>query len=58
MTRYPATTEEGLGLHCMVGFIAGDAAVTAAAMRPSEVVRHTLEQLDRMFGEHFNEIYT
>ena len=50
VTSYPPTSEEDRGLHCMVGFKAGEAAAAAAAMRPSEVVRQTLAQLDRMFG--------
>lgn len=50
VTRYPPTSVENQDLHCMVGFMAGESAAAAAAMRPSEVVRQTLAQLDRMFG--------
>ena len=50
MTTYPATLPEADGLHCMVGFIAGEAAQVAGAMRRSEVVRKALAQLDTMFG--------
>ena len=54
MTSYPPTAAEGAnGLHCVVGFIAGEAAAAAAAaaMRQSEVVRKALDQLDAMFRE-------
>jgi monoamine oxidase len=50
VTRYPPKSVENQDLHCMVGFMAGEPAAAAAAMRPSEVVRQTLAQLDRMFG--------
>ena len=52
VTSYPPTVPDaGAGLHCVVGFIAGEAAVDAAAMRQSEVVRKALDQLDAMFRE-------
>ena len=53
VTAYPPTSlSAGAGLHCMVGFIAGEAAHVAAAMRQSAVVRKALDQLDAMFGEN------
>ena len=61
MTSYPPTAPAGAGLHCMVGFIAGEAARAAGAMRQSEVVRKALDQLDAMFREAvvaFREPYT
>jgi len=51
VTSYPPTAPAGAGLHCVVGFIAGEAAHAAAAMRQSEVVRKALAQLDAMFRE-------
>ena len=52
VTSYPPTAPAvGAGLHCMVGFIAGEAAAAAGAMRQSEVVRKALDQLDAMFRE-------
>ena len=50
MTSYPGTSPVGGGLHCMVGFIAGEAAQAVGSMRQSEVVRKALAQLDTMFG--------
>ena len=50
MTSYPPTSAEGAGLHCMTGFLAGEAAEAAGRMRQSEVVRQALAQLDQMFG--------
>ena len=52
VTTYPPSTPAGAGLRCMVGFIAGEAASAAAAMRQSEVVRKALAQLDTMFGDN------
>lgn len=54
VTSYPATDScktSSTGRHAMVGFVTGQRAVDASRLSVAQIVRRTLQQLDRMFGE-------
>lgn len=51
VTSYASKAGSSTAVHCMTGFIAGKRAEDLSALRPSNIITKSLNQLDQIFGE-------